>query len=159
MLWSPVSPPTPLQMKYVEDLKAGGALIVDRVGVCFASTPEEFAPAFSAVSRTQAQALYLQENPLYYVHRMTLAELATKARLPTIYASRTFADAGGLMSYGASYSDQMRRAAGYVDKILKGAKPGRSADRATDQVRAGGQSQDRQGPRDHDSAVDLVTGG
>jgi putative ABC transport system substrate-binding protein len=55
---------------------------------------------------------------------MTLAKLASKARLPTIYGSRTFADEGGLMSYGANYSDQMRRAAGYVDKILKGAKPG-----------------------------------
>ena len=55
---------------------------------------------------------------------MTLAKLALEARLPTIYASSTFVDEGGLMSYGANWADQMRRSAVYIDKILKGAKPG-----------------------------------
>jgi putative ABC transport system substrate-binding protein len=55
---------------------------------------------------------------------MTLAKRASKARLPTIHQSRTYTDAGGLVSYGANYADLMRRSAGYVDKILKGAKPG-----------------------------------
>jgi putative ABC transport system substrate-binding protein len=50
--------------------------------------------------------------------------LASKARLPTVYGLRQYVDAGGLMSYGASYGDLFRRSAGYVDKILKGAKPG-----------------------------------
>ena len=71
----------------------------------------------------RAQALYLLESPLFYVHRMTLAKLALNARRPTIYGARVYADAGGLMSYGADYGDLFRRSAGYVDKILKGAKP------------------------------------
>jgi len=54
---------------------------------------------------------------------MTLLNLASKARLPVIYGERNFADAGALMSYGANYEDLTRRSAGYVDKILKGAKP------------------------------------
>jgi len=62
--------------------------------------------------------------PLFVAQRRRLVELAVKARLPTIYWRRQFVDEGGLMSYGASLSDQFRRSAEYVDKILKGAKPG-----------------------------------
>jgi len=61
---------------------------------------------------------------LLFTHRRTLLELASKGRLPAIYPARDYADENGLMSYGANIQDQMRRAAGYVDKILKGAKPG-----------------------------------
>ena len=86
--------------------------------------PEEIGPAFSAVSRAHAQALYIIEDPLFFTHRRTLLKLASKARLPIMYAYRAFADEGGLISYGTSLSDLVRRSAGYVDKILKGAKPG-----------------------------------
>ena len=55
---------------------------------------------------------------------MTLLKLASKARLPAIYGAEKFADEGGLMSYGPNFGDLFRRSAGYVDKILKGAKPG-----------------------------------
>jgi putative ABC transport system substrate-binding protein len=55
---------------------------------------------------------------------MRLAELVSKARLPSIYGGRAFVDDGGLMSYGVSWGDQIRRSAGYIDKILKGARPG-----------------------------------
>ena len=89
-----------------------------------AQTLEEFDLAFSAVSRAHAQALCQIENAVFYVHRTVLAKLASKARLPTIYGSRAFVDEGGLMSYGPSMQDQMHRAAVYIDKILKGAKPG-----------------------------------
>ena len=123
VLWNPATIPTPLQTKIVEDLKAAARSLSIELKFVVAQTPEEFDAAFSAVSRARAQALYLLESPLFYVHRMTLAKLASKARLPTIYGSRTFTDEGGLMSYGANYADQMRRSAGYIDKILKGAKP------------------------------------
>ena len=124
VLWNPAGQPTPLQSKFVEELRAAARSLSIGLKFVVAQTPDEFAPAFSAVNRAQAQALYLHESALYYVHRMTLAKLASKARLPSIYASRTFADEGGLMSYGVNYADQMRRSAGYIDKILKGAKPG-----------------------------------
>jgi putative tryptophan/tyrosine transport system substrate-binding protein len=63
------------------------------------------------------------ENPFYFANREKIVALAASSALPTIYNSREYVGAGGLVSYGASYSDLYRRAAGYVDKILKGAKP------------------------------------
>jgi putative ABC transport system substrate-binding protein len=87
-------------------------------------TPEEFSPAFSAVRRAHAQALSVLSDAQFGIHRRTLLKLASKARLPAIYAERHFPDEGGLMSYGANYTDHWRRSAEYVDKILKGAKPG-----------------------------------
>jgi putative ABC transport system substrate-binding protein len=83
-------------------------------------TSEEFTPAFSAIRRAHAQALYVIELGLFFAHRTTLLDFASKARIPVIYGEKNF----GLMSYGANWGDVYRRAAGYVDKILKGAKPG-----------------------------------
>lgn len=88
-----------------------------------ARTPEQFDSAFAAVRRAHAGALYVLDDPVFYIHRMTLAKLALNARLPTVYGARDYAEAGGLMSYGADYAHLFRRSAGYVDKILKGAKP------------------------------------
>ena len=124
VLWNPETPISQMQAKMVEDLNAAARALSIELKFVEARTLEEFDPAFSAVSRTQAQALFVHENPLYYVRRITLAKLATKARLPGISMTRVYVDAGGLMSYGASMQDQLRRAAEYVDKILKGAKPG-----------------------------------
>ena len=89
-----------------------------------ARTPKEFGPAFSGVSRAHAQALYVLDDAFFFAHRMTLLKLALKARLPVIYGERDFPDAGALMSYGIYVEDLFRRSAGYVNKILKGAKPG-----------------------------------
>jgi putative ABC transport system substrate-binding protein len=61
---------------------------------------------------------------MFFLERRRLADLAAKNRLPAVYTSREFVDAGGLMSYGPDFADLFRRAATYVDKILKGAKPG-----------------------------------
>ena len=120
VLWNPA---TPFHAKVIEDLKAAAPSLSIELSFVGVRTPEEFDAAFSAVSRARVQALYLLESPLFYVHRMTLAKLASKARLPAISGQRDFADAGGLVSYGANYGDLFRRSAGYVDKILKGAKP------------------------------------
>jgi len=88
-----------------------------------ARTPQEIGPAFETVTRARAHALYVIDCPPFFNHRATLLRLAAKARLPVISGERPYADEGGLMSYGPSYEDQLRRSATYVDKILKGAKP------------------------------------
>jgi putative tryptophan/tyrosine transport system substrate-binding protein len=84
--------------------------------------PEDIAPVLDA-SRSRADALYICPDPLVGSNRIRINTLALGARLPTMWAVRDSVEAGGLMSYGPSYSDLYRRAAGYVDKILRGAKP------------------------------------
>jgi putative tryptophan/tyrosine transport system substrate-binding protein len=79
--------------------------------------------ALAALSREEGRALIVGGEPLFFPHRSGLPELAARYRLPAIYPFRVFVDAGGLMSYGVSLPDIWRRAAIYVDKILKGAKP------------------------------------
>jgi putative ABC transport system substrate-binding protein len=79
--------------------------------------------ALEAAVRQHPGALIAVEDPLIMNYRNQIFEFAANKRLPAIYGLREFVDAGGLMSYGAHLSDQFRRAAGYVDKILKGAKP------------------------------------
>src|SRR6266851_2441540 len=75
------------------------------------------------MSEARAGALVVLVTPAFFNARQRLVDLAAKHRLPTVFTSRVFVDAGGLMSYGPSTPDMFRRAAAYVDKILKGAKP------------------------------------
>ena len=84
---------------------------------------EDIAPAIEAV-KGRAEALYIQADPLFNTNRVHINNLALSARLPTVSGFREFIDAGGLMSYGANLPDLFRRAADFVDKILRGAKPG-----------------------------------
>ena len=79
--------------------------------------------AFRAANKGRAEAVLVFGGPVLNSHRTQLADLAAKNRLPAIYSGREFVDAGGLMFYGASITEMFRRAAVYVDKILKGAKP------------------------------------
>jgi putative tryptophan/tyrosine transport system substrate-binding protein len=83
---------------------------------------DDIAPAFEAL-KGRAEALYVAPDPLLNINRLRIIILALGARLPTMYAVREFVDAGGLMSYGTNFPDLFRRAADYVDKILRGAKP------------------------------------
>jgi ABC-type uncharacterized transport system substrate-binding protein len=85
--------------------------------------PEDFDQAFHAMSEERAEALNVLASPILNAHRKRLIELAAQHQLPAVYQWREFAEEGGLMSYGASLPDMYRRAATYVDKILKGAKP------------------------------------
>jgi putative ABC transport system substrate-binding protein len=75
------------------------------------------------MTREHADAVIVLPSPMLYGEHKRIVELAAKGRLPTIYAAREFVEDGGLMSYGASLPDLFRRAATYVDKILKGANP------------------------------------
>ena len=85
--------------------------------------PNDFENAFRAAGKARAQALITIRNPLINNQRKQIADLTVKNRLPAIYDDRRYIDAGGLMSYGTDLADLHRRAATYVDKILKGAKP------------------------------------
>jgi putative ABC transport system substrate-binding protein len=76
------------------------------------------------MTRAPAGALLVLGDTMFRLHRSRLAELAVTSSLPTMHQVRAFVEAGGLLYYGASLSDMLRRAATYVDKILKGAKPG-----------------------------------
>jgi ABC-type uncharacterized transport system substrate-binding protein len=120
VLWNPA---TPWHRKAVEDLKAVAPSLSIELYFVGAGTPEEIGPAFSAINREHAQALYVIGDPFFFTHRMAVLKPALKARLPTMHTARQYADAGGLMSYAPNFGDLMRRSAGYVDKILRGAKP------------------------------------
>jgi putative tryptophan/tyrosine transport system substrate-binding protein len=87
------------------------------------ATPDEFRSAFAAMITNGADALYAPETPVNARHRDLIVELAAQHRLPAMSASREFVEAGGLMAYGPSFAALFRRAAVYVDKILKGAQP------------------------------------
>ncbi len=88
-----------------------------------ARSPDKFDPSFSAMMREHAGALVVTTDLMFLDNRTRIVSLAAKNRLPVMYYDRSFVEAGGLMSYGADIDDLFRRAATYVDKILKGAKP------------------------------------
>jgi putative tryptophan/tyrosine transport system substrate-binding protein len=117
------NPDHPFHAKAIEILKAIASSLSLELSFMGVRTPEQFGPAFSDVSLAKAQALYVVEDPIFFAHRMPLLKLASSARLPTIHETRRFPEAGALMSYGPDLYDLFRRAAIYVDRILKGAKP------------------------------------
>jgi putative ABC transport system substrate-binding protein len=109
-------------------LELGGAQAAARTLGLEVATPEirraeDFAPAFDA-TKGQAEAVYVATDALVVANRIRINTLALTARLPTTYNSREYVDLGGLMSYGPNFPELYRRTADYVDKILRGAKPG-----------------------------------
>ena len=120
VLWNPDHPS---HSKVVEDLKVVARSLSIKLSPVGLRTPEQFAQAFSEVSQAQAQALYVVEDPIFFAHRVSLLQLASAARLPTIHELRRFPEAGALMSYGPDLHDLFRRSAIYVDRFFKGAKP------------------------------------
>ena len=111
-----------------KDMLTGADVAARALGVRLqfveARGPDEFARAFSDMSSARAGALTVLPSNRFLREHRRLVDLAAESRLPAVYTSREFVDAGGLMSYGANSADLHRRAATYVDKILKGAKPG-----------------------------------
>jgi putative ABC transport system substrate-binding protein len=120
-LWNPTGVSRPVLL---EEAKAAARSLGVQLQTVEARMPAEFDGAFEAMTRERAGALLVFPNVLFYLHRTRIADLAMKSRLPAISGFREWADAGGLISYGANFNDLARRAATYVDKILKGAKPG-----------------------------------
>ena len=88
-----------------------------------AQSPEVFDEAFSTMIRGRSDALLVHSDPMFFQYRTRLVELAAKARLPAIFSATEYVQAGGLMAYAPSFRYNFHRAAVYVDKILKGAKP------------------------------------
>ena len=118
----------------------------------------EFDKAFEATSRERARALMVLPDPMFVSQAERSVALSAKSRLPAMYAHREFVDVGGLMFYGASLADMCRRAATYVDKILKGTKP---ADLPVEQPMkfADSQLENRQENRRDDSTFCALSGG
>jgi len=124
VLWRPGA----LGERTDKDMLTGADVAARALGVRLqfveAQDADEFAKAFSDMSSSRAGALTVLPSNRFLREHRRLVDLAAKNRLPAVYTSREFVDAGGLMSYGANEPDLFRRAATYVDKILKGAKPG-----------------------------------
>ncbi len=113
----------PASMAELRELQATARTLALEVVPSEISRAEDIAPAFEAL-KSRAQALCVVGDALVMTHRVRINTLALAARLPTIYNIREYVEAGGLMSYGPNIPDLFRRAADFVDKILRGAKPG-----------------------------------
>jgi putative ABC transport system substrate-binding protein len=121
VLWHPGTPSAAPGLKALEEPARRLRLELQPVG---ARGPAELEGAFAAMARARAQGVIVLATPIFFGERQRLGELAIAHRLPTMFQIRDYAEAGGLMSYGADLADLYRRAAIPVDKILKGAKPG-----------------------------------
>jgi putative ABC transport system substrate-binding protein len=106
-----------------KELESAARLLRIQLQLLIVHGSEEFDDAFSTMTRGRSDALLVMSNYMFYLHRTRLAELALKARLPGMFPVVEYAEAGGLMAYAQSFRDSHYRAAAYVDKILKGAKP------------------------------------
>jgi ABC-type uncharacterized transport system substrate-binding protein len=120
ILWSANDPGMTLAFGRVETAARALGFALQNLAV---REPAEFPRAFEAAGAGRAEALFVTAQPFTNQHRAQILDLVAKHRLPAIYTLRSFVDAGGLMSYGPSQADQYRRAAIYVDRILKGARP------------------------------------
>jgi putative tryptophan/tyrosine transport system substrate-binding protein len=120
VLWNPENPSSVSGFKETQEAAQALAMQLQSLEV---RGPDEFEGAFQAATKRQARALSVVSDSLMFNNRRRLLELAAKHRLPTMHTQSLWVEAGALMSYGTYFPDLYRRAAAYVDKILKGAKP------------------------------------
>ena len=118
-----MNPDTPFTALALKEVKIAAEAAHTPLKVLEARTADEVSGRFEDATKAGAAGLLVLEDPLTYSARRQIADLAAKFRLPTMYGYRDFAEAGGLMSYGTDRRQMYRRAAEYVDRILKGAKP------------------------------------
>ena len=124
VLWDPGAFPEGTTKDMRKEVEGAARVLGLRLQFIEARGPEDFDRAFSDMTRARAGALTVLGGSMFFSQRRRLVDLAAKNRLPAVYQWREGVDAGGLMAYGPSVPDLFRRAATYVDKILKGAKPG-----------------------------------
>jgi putative ABC transport system substrate-binding protein len=120
LLWNPANPGSAPQLREAE---ASARVLGVRLQTLEARVPQEIDSAFAAMTKERAGALVVLTDAIFMNQRRQIAELAAERRLPAVYGVREHAEAGGLIVYSANFLDLERRAATYVDKILKGAKP------------------------------------
>jgi putative ABC transport system substrate-binding protein len=120
VLTNPASPISPVGL---QDMASAARILKLQLHVVEATKPEEFDAAFASMTKARVEALYLMAEPLFFAHRARIAEFAIEHRLPAVSPLPGFASAGGMFDYAVDVADNYRRAAGYGDKILKGAKP------------------------------------
>ena len=123
VLWQPGVQDERTEMATLKGAEGAARSLGMRVQFVEARGPEDFDRAFSEMTKARAGALTMIGSSMFFVERRRLVDLAAKNRLPTAAMSREYAEDGGLMAYGPNIADLFRRAATYVDKILKGAKP------------------------------------
>jgi ABC-type uncharacterized transport system substrate-binding protein len=121
VLWNPANRAEEVAVKATETAAQSLGM---SVGVEHAGNSSEFDRVFSAIARSGAKAVVVLPDPMFLANRQQLVELTNRSRLPAIYMETGFVAVGGLISYGPNFTELFRRAAAYVDKILKGAKPG-----------------------------------
>jgi putative ABC transport system substrate-binding protein len=124
VLWQPGSLPERTEKDMLKEADVAARALGMQLQFVEARGPADFDGAFSEMIRARADALTVLPLTMFIIDRRRLVDLAAKNRLPAVYGLREFVDAGGLMSYGPNAADSYRRAATYVDKILKGTKPG-----------------------------------
>jgi putative ABC transport system substrate-binding protein len=124
VLWQPGATGERTEKDMLKGAEVAARALGVRLQFLEARGPADFDRAFSDMTRARAGALTSLGGSMFFNERRRLVDLAAKNRLPALYQQREFVDAGGLMAYGANLADNFRRAAGYVDKILKGTKPG-----------------------------------
>jgi putative tryptophan/tyrosine transport system substrate-binding protein len=117
------NPTIPSQALDVREAKVAAGSLKVQLQLLEAQVPGDFAAAFSAMSKERAGGVLILSSSMFYDQRTRIAELAARSRLPAIYTLKEYAEAGGLMAYGVDLHESFRRAATYVDKILKGARP------------------------------------
>jgi putative ABC transport system substrate-binding protein len=120
VLWNPTVTTQALELR---EAKVAAESLKVQLQLLEARAPSDFAAAFSAMTKGRAGGVLILNSSMFYAERTRIAEIAAQSRVPAIYAVKEFAEAGGLMTYGINLHENFRRAATYVDKILKGAKP------------------------------------
>jgi ABC-type uncharacterized transport system substrate-binding protein len=123
VLWQPGGLDERTEKDMLKGADVAGRALGVRLQFVQARGPADFDRAFSEMTKARAGALTVLTSVMFVNERRRFVDLAAKNRLPAAYAQREFVDAGGLMSYGANVADLFRRAATYVDRILKGTKP------------------------------------
>jgi putative ABC transport system substrate-binding protein len=123
VLWKPDSMPEGAREVRLKEANVSAQALGVQLQFVEALGPADLDTAFLEISAKGAGALVVLTTPIFLLERQRIVDLAAKNRLPTVYASRNYVEVGGLMAYGSSFADLNRRAASYVDKILRGAKP------------------------------------